>query len=99
MRKLTRYLAFVLSAALALSLIAFAQQRGGGAAPPAGGAGGGGAAGGRGAAGGGRGGGGGNAQQAAPIDLTGYWVSVLSEDWEFRMVTPRKSVYDTLNLN
>jgi hypothetical protein len=33
------------------------------------------------------------------MDLTGYWVSVISEDWEFRMVTPRKGVYDTLTLN
>jgi hypothetical protein len=55
----------------------------------------------RGAAAGGRGGGvgGGSAQQAAPIDITGYWVSLVTEDWEFRMVTPRKGVYDTLNLN
>jgi hypothetical protein len=39
------------------------------------------------------------ARQGAPIDLTGYWVSVVSEDWEFRMVTPNKGVYDTLTLN
>ena len=25
---------------------------------------------------------------AAPIDLTGYWVSIVSEDWRYRMVTP-----------
>jgi hypothetical protein len=25
---------------------------------------------------------------AAPVDLTGYWVSVISEDWRWRMVTP-----------
>lgn len=30
---------------------------------------------------------------AAPIDLTGYWVSVVSEDWRFRMVTPLKGDY------
>jgi hypothetical protein len=30
---------------------------------------------------------------SAPIDLTGYWVSVVSEDWRFRMVTPRKGDY------
>ena len=24
----------------------------------------------------------------APFDLTGYWVSVVTEDWRFRMVTP-----------
>ena len=27
---------------------------------------------------------------AAPVDLTGYWVSVISEDWRWRMVTPIK---------
>ncbi len=27
---------------------------------------------------------------AAPIDLTGYWVSIVSEDWRYRMVTPAK---------
>jgi hypothetical protein len=26
----------------------------------------------------------------APIDLTGYWVSVVTEDWRWRMVTPLK---------
>ena len=39
------------------------------------------------------------ARDAAPIDLTGYWVSVVTEDWKLRMVTPRKGVYDTLTLN
>jgi len=48
---------------------------------------------------GGRGGPPQSGQQAAPIDLTGYWVSVIMEDWKFRMVTPRKGVYDTLPLN
>jgi hypothetical protein len=48
---------------------------------------------------GGRGAGGGNARQNAAIDLTGYWVSVISEDWEFRMVTPNRGIYDTLTLN
>jgi hypothetical protein len=27
---------------------------------------------------------------SAPIDLTGYWVSIVSEDWRFRMLTPAK---------
>jgi hypothetical protein len=36
---------------------------------------------------------------AAPMDLAGYWVSVITEDWKLRMVTPRKGVYDTLTLN
>ena len=33
------------------------------------------------------------------IDLTGYWVSVVTEDWKFRMVTPKKGVFDALPLN
>lgn len=39
------------------------------------------------------------ARDSAPIDLTGYWVSVLMEDWKLRMVTPPKGVFDTLTLN
>jgi hypothetical protein len=27
---------------------------------------------------------------SAPIDLSGYWVSIVSEDWRYRMVTPTK---------
>lgn len=38
-------------------------------------------------------------QASAPIDLTGYWVAVITEDWKFRMVTPKKGVYETLTLN
>ena len=30
---------------------------------------------------------------AAPIDLTGYWVAEISEDWRWRMVTPAKGDY------
>jgi hypothetical protein len=30
------------------------------------------------------------ARQAAPIDLIGTWVSVVTEDWRWRMVTPPK---------
>jgi hypothetical protein len=29
-------------------------------------------------------------REAAPAELTGYWVSVISEDWRWRMVTPAK---------
>jgi hypothetical protein len=29
-------------------------------------------------------------KDAAPIDLTGYWVSLVTEDWRWRMVTPLK---------
>jgi hypothetical protein len=30
------------------------------------------------------------AKAQAPIDLTGYWVSLVTEDWLYRMVTPGK---------
>jgi hypothetical protein len=30
---------------------------------------------------------------AAPIDLTGYWVAEISQDWRWRMVTPAKGDY------
>jgi len=33
------------------------------------------------------------AKAAAPIDLTGYWVSVVTEDWRYRMVTPALGDY------
>jgi hypothetical protein len=33
------------------------------------------------------------ARQSAPIDLTGQWVSIVTEDWRFRMVTPPKGDY------
>ena len=36
---------------------------------------------------------------AASIDLTGYWVSVVSEDWLYRMVTPAKGDYTSVPLN
>jgi hypothetical protein len=39
------------------------------------------------------------AREAAAIDLAGYWVSVIAEDWKYRMVTPKKGVYDALTLN
>jgi hypothetical protein len=39
------------------------------------------------------------AKQAAPIDMTGYWVSVVTEDWKFRMVTPKKGNYSGVPLN
>src|SRR5215469_15132393 len=32
----------------------------------------------------------GPAKTIAPIDLTGYWVSIVTEDWRFRMITPPK---------
>ena len=33
---------------------------------------------------------------AAPIDLTGYWVSVVTQDWRWRMVTPAKGDYESV---
>jgi len=41
----------------------------------------------------------GSARAIAPIDLTGYWVSVVSEDWRWRMVTPQKGDYSSIPLN
>ena len=38
-------------------------------------------------------------RQAAPVDLTGYWVSPIIEDWKFRMVTPNKGVFAGIPLN
>jgi hypothetical protein len=32
-------------------------------------------------------------KDGVPIDLTGYWVSVVTEDWRYRMVTPAKGDY------
>ena len=34
------------------------------------------------------------AKASAAIDITGTWVSVITEDWKYRMVTPRKGDYD-----
>jgi hypothetical protein len=77
----------ILIVGLALPLAAHAQRGGGG--------------GGRG--GGGRGGGGGNAPQtgqaAAPVDLTGYWVALVTEDWRWRMITPKKGDFPSIPLN
>src|SRR2546428_8218452 len=39
------------------------------------------------------------ARAVAPIDLTGYWVSVVSEDWRHRVATSRKGDYESLPLN
>ena len=30
---------------------------------------------------------------SAPIDLSGYWVSLITEDWHYRMVTPPKGMF------
>lgn len=36
---------------------------------------------------------------AAPIDLTGYWVSVVAEHWHLRMLVPPKGDFSMLPLN
>ena len=38
-------------------------------------------------------------KQQAPIDLTGYWVSVVTEDWRYRMITAPKGDHPGLPLN
>src|SRR5580765_4518894 len=38
-------------------------------------------------------------KEAAPIDLTGYWVSLVTEDWRWRMVTPLKGDSASVPIN
>jgi hypothetical protein len=40
-----------------------------------------------------------SAQANAPIDLTGNWVSIVNEDWRWRMVTPPKGDTASVPLN
>lgn len=39
------------------------------------------------------------ARAGAPIDLTGYWTAVITEDWRWRMVTPAKGDYQSIPIN
>jgi hypothetical protein len=39
------------------------------------------------------------AQAQAPIDLTGYWTTLITNEWRWRMVTPKKGDYATLPIN
>jgi hypothetical protein len=39
------------------------------------------------------------ARAAAPIDLTGHWVSIVTQDWRWRMVTPAKGDYGSIPIN
>jgi hypothetical protein len=39
------------------------------------------------------------AKSAAPVDLTGYWVTVVTEDWRYRMVTPKRGDHPSVPLN
>src|SRR5258707_10880054 len=38
-------------------------------------------------------------QAQALIDLPGWWVSVVTEDWRWRMMTPRKGDYASVPIN
>ena len=40
-----------------------------------------------------------SARSLAPIDLTGYWVSVVTEDWRWRMLTPPKGDAQSVPIN
>ena len=35
----------------------------------------------------------------APIDLSGYWVAIISEDWRWRMITPAKGDFPSVPFN
>jgi hypothetical protein len=61
--------------AVALGVIALAQQRGQPPGPPL------------------------TPKAAAPIDLTGNWVAVVTEDWRWRMLMPRKGDYSSVPLS
>jgi hypothetical protein len=37
-----------------------------------------------------------SAREAAAIDLTGQWVAIVNEDWRWRMVTPPKGDYSSV---
>ena len=37
-------------------------------------------------------------REASPIDLTGYWVSLVTQDWRWRMVTPAKNDFGDIQV-
>jgi len=39
------------------------------------------------------------AKDSAVIDITGYWVALVNEDWRWRMITPAKGDYESLPIN
>lgn len=39
------------------------------------------------------------AKAGAPVDLTGYWVSLVTQDWRIRMAAPPKGDYTGIPLN
>ena len=38
-------------------------------------------------------------QADAPVDLTGYWISIIADEWRYRMLTPPKGNVDYLPVN
>jgi hypothetical protein len=40
-----------------------------------------------------------DARSRAPVDMTGYWVAVVTEDWRYRMMTPDKGDFTGIALN
>jgi hypothetical protein len=40
-----------------------------------------------------------SAQQTAPFDIAGHWVSLITDDWVYRMITPAKGDYSYVPLN
>jgi hypothetical protein len=40
-----------------------------------------------------------NARVGAPVDLTGQWVAIVTEDWRWRMITPPKGDFESVPLN
>ncbi len=40
-----------------------------------------------------------SARDAAPIDLEGFWVALVNEDWRHRMFTAQRGDYDLVRLN
>ena len=39
------------------------------------------------------------AEKDAPIDLSGYWVSLITQDWRFRMLVPGRGEYAAIPIN
>ena len=39
-----------------------------------------------------------SARASAPIDLTGYWTALITEDWHVRMLGPAGAVYNITEL-
>jgi len=40
-----------------------------------------------------------NPRAVAPVDLTGYWLSIVTEDWRYRMVTAARGDHPSVPLN